>query len=122
MKLYSILLFLFIFGLVSEGINVSGLFDVKVPTTESNFEEANVQELTEGVANTGLNPITGFVIILTFFRVFASAVLAIITIIPILLSWGVPLWLGAMVQSPIWLVEVAGFYQLATGHNMLGME
>jgi hypothetical protein len=122
MKLYSILLFLFIFGLVSSGINESGLFSVDIPATESGFEEANVQELTEGVANTGLNPITGFTIILTFFRVFASAVLAIITIIPILSSWGVPIWLGAMVQAPIWLVEVAGFYQLATGHNMLGME
>lgn len=122
MKLYSILLFLFIFGLVSAGLNESGMFEVSIPTNENDLEESNIQEIGEGVENTGINPLTGFMLIFTFFRIFFSAVMAIVTILPILSAWGVPLWAGMMVQGPIWIVEIAGFYQFVTGHQMQGME
>lgn len=122
MKLYHILLVLFIFGFVCAGINESGIFSHQIPETSIGFNQSDVQEITEGVEGIGTNPFSALASVFLFFRVFASAVLAIITILPILSSWGVPLWAGMMVQGPVWLVEVVGFYQLATGHIMGGME
>ena len=122
MKLYTILLTLFIFGFVTSGINASGMFTHKIPETDIGFNEASVKEVTEGAEAVGTNPVSAIAMIGTFFHILASAVLAIITILPILSSWGIPLWAGMMVQGPVWLVEIVGLYQWATGHNMMGME
>ena len=122
MKLYTILLTLFIFGFVTSGLNESGMFKKQMPETEIGFTDAQVKEITEGAKAAGTNPVSAIALIGSFFRVFASAVLALITILPILISWGVPIWAGMMIQGPVWLVEVAGLYQWATGHNMMGME
>jgi len=122
MKLYTILLTLFIFGFVTSGINTSGMFTQKMPETDIGFSDSSVQEITEGAEAVGTNPVSIIAMIGLFFHVFASAVLAIITILPILSSWGCPLWAGMMIQGPVWLVEVVGLYQFATGHNVLGME
>ena len=122
MKLYTILLTLFIFSFVTSGINESGMFSHKMPETDIGFNDSHVQEITEGVQAAGTNPVSIISIIGLFFRIFASAVLALITILPILSSWAVPVWAGMMVQGPVWLVELAGLQQMATGHNFLGME
>lgn len=122
MKLYTILLTLFIFGFVTSGINESGMFTHKMPETDIGFNDTSVQEITEGAQNVGTNPVSIISLIGTFFRIFAAAVIAMITIVPIFASWGVPIWAGMMIQGPVWLVEVAGLQQIATGHNFLGME
>ena len=122
MKLYTILLTLFIFGFVTAGINESGMFSHQLPETEMNFNDTSVSEVTKGVEAVGTNPLSVVSMVIVFFRVLASAVLALVTILPILMSWGVPIWAGMMVQGPVWFVEFIGFYQAATGHNLLGME
>ena len=122
MRLYVILLVLFVAGFVTAGINESGMFSHKIPATDIGFNESDVQEITEGVQGVGTNPIATLAVIGMFFRVFASAVLALITILPMLMSWGCPLWAAMMVQGPVWLVDVVGLYQFATGINMGGME
>jgi len=122
MKLYAILLTLFIFGFVTAGINESGMFTHKVPETNIGFDESDVQEVTEGTQAVGTNPVSAIAMIALFLRVFASAVLALVTILPILMSWGCPIWAGMMVQGPVWWVEFAGLYQLATGQTWLGAE
>ena len=122
MKLYTIILTLFIFGFVTAGINASGMFKQKVPESEIGFNEEDVQEITEGVQGVGTNPVTTLAAIGLFFRVLASALLAIVTILPILSSWGVPLWAGMMVQGPVWWVEFTGLYEWWTGNSVLGME
>lgn len=122
MKLYTIILTLFIFGFVTAGINASGMFKQPIPTTDVGFNESGVTEVTEGAQSVGTNPVSMIAMILVFFRVMASAALAVVTILPILSSWGVPLWAGMMVQGPVWYVELGGLYQWATGHTMGGME
>lgn len=122
MKLYTILLTLFIFGFVTSGINESGMFDHQLPATDIGFNETGVQEVTKGAEGIGTNPLTMISLGLLFFRVLVSAALAVITILPILASWGCPLWAGMMVQGPVWFVELIGLYQFATGHNVGGME
>ena len=122
MKLYAILLCLFIFGFVTAGINESGMFAQQMPATDIGFNESDVQEITEGTQGIGTNPVSALAMIAMFLRIFASAVLALITILPILMSWGVPVWAAMMIQGPVWLVEVVGLYQFATGIGMGGME
>ena len=122
MKLYAILLTLFIFGFVTAGINESGIFEPKIPETDIGFDDTYVQEITEGVQATGTNPVSLISMLGMFLRVMMSAVIALITILPILASWGCPLWAGMMIQGPVWWVEVVGVYQWATGHNLMGME
>ena len=122
MKLYTILLTLFVFGFVTSGINESGIFSHDMPETQIGFSDTDVQEITGGAQAVGISPVSVISMVMIFFRVLASAVLALITILPILMSWGCPIWAGMMVQGPVWLVEVVGLYQWATGHNLLGME
>jgi hypothetical protein len=122
MKLYAILLCLFIFGFVTAGINESNMFTHKMPETSIGFNESDVQEITEGMQAVGTNPVSAIAMIGLFLRVFASAVLALVTSLPIMMSWGCPIWAAMMVQGPVWFVEVVGLYQFATGHTMMGME
>lgn len=122
MKLYAIILTLFIFGFVTSGINASGMFDHQIPETSVGFNDTGVQEVTEGVSGVGASPLAAIAIVLLFFKILASAALAVITILPILSSWGCPLWAGMMVQGPVWFVEFIGLYQWATGYNLQGME
>ena len=122
MKLYTIILTLFIFGFVTAGINESGMFEQPLPVTDVGFNESGVTEVTAGATAVGTNPVSAIAMILVFFRVLASAALAVVTILPILMSWGTPFWAAMMVQGPVWFVELGGLYQWATGHTMGGME
>ena len=122
MRAYSIMLFLLIFGWVAGGINASGLYDAQAPTSEIGIEEADVIEITEGMSSQDVNPLTMYSIIITMGNVLCSGFLALLTILPFLLSWGCPFWAAMMIQGPIWLVEVVGIYQAYTGYNWEGMS
>jgi len=122
MKFYSVLLTLFIFGFVTAGINTSGMFQHQIPQTNSAISQGTVQDISTGVQSIGIDWFSAFNAIMLFFTVLAEAAIAVATVLPILSSWGVPLWAGMMIQGPLWFVEIVGFYGLATGHMMLGME
>jgi hypothetical protein len=122
MKFYSVLLTLFIFGFVTSGINESGMFHQQLPATNLGLNQAIVQEVGHSAGGVGIDWFSAFTMLFLFIKVFISAAIAVATILPILSSWGVPLWAGMMVQGPLWFVEIVGFYGLATGHMMLGME
>jgi hypothetical protein len=123
MKLYAIMLFLFIFGFVNAGINEAGIFDVKLPNSNPQITEAQAGQFTQGVGE--LNPLNPFFIysmIVSFLKMFGQACLAVVTILPLMYSYGVPIYIGMMIQGPIWLVEAVGIYQLVTGYQMQGMD
>jgi hypothetical protein len=123
MKAYSIMLFLFILGSVSGFVNEVALFDAALPVSASHAVTAGeVTELTQTVADSGLNPLFMFFVIVTFIKVLASGLIAVATILPLLLGYGVPAALAVAIQGPIWIVELFGIYQLITGYNMQGME
>jgi hypothetical protein len=122
MKAYAIMLAVFIFGFVTTGINDSGMFDPVMPTSDTGIDEAEVQEITAGISEQPLNPLTMFSVATTFARVMGGGFLAMLSILPWLVSWGFPVWMGLMIQGPIWLVEVSGIYQMFTGYNFLGMD
>lgn len=120
MMIYKIALAIFIFAAVSTGINDSGLMPVAIPESNINqMDQADVQDLTES-ASGDVNPLftIGFVIIAI--KSIVAGLVAIFSILPLLISWGFPLWIGMIFQAPLWFVEAVGIYQFVTGVNVEG--
>jgi hypothetical protein len=132
MKLWHILLFLFIFGFGTECVNELVILpDITVPSSNINGpDEAEIQDITEEATSTGLNPLFTFFMIQMFLRALLAGALAILSILPwfcgLLGAFGVPLWMsvpiGTIFQGPIWYVTLNSGYQLFTGHQEKGME
>lgn len=131
MKLWSIALFLFVFGFAVSAVNDLAIYDATVPGPEYNGPtEAEVKDVSEAAVNVGLSPLFIFFIIQTFAKAMLSGFLAVLTILPlfcsILTAFGIPLLIsvpiGMVIQGPVWFVELNGIYQLLTGYNETGME
>ncbi len=131
MRLWSILLFLFIFGFGTSAVNDLVIFDATVPG--SNIEgpsEAEIKDITEEATTTGLNPLFTFFMVQMFLRALLSGALAILSILPwfcgLLGAFGVPLLISAPIgmifQGPIWYVTLNSAFQLFSGHQEKGME
>lgn len=131
MKLWSIALFLFIFGAGVTCVNELSGFDAAMPgPAYEPLTEAEVQDLSEQATTTGLNPLYIYFVIQTFGKALFSGFLAILTILPLFcsilaafgISYAVAAVIGMVFQLPIWYVEIVGIYQMITGYNMQGME
>lgn len=131
MRLWAILLFLFIFGFATEAVNTLMIYDATIPG--SNIQgpnEAEIKDITEEAVSTGLNPLFTFFMIQMFMRALFAGALAILSILPwfcgLLGAFGVPLLISAPIgmvfQGPIWYVTLNSAYQLFTGHTEQGME
>lgn len=121
MMLYKIMLTLFIFGLVCGAINESGIYDHPLPTSDPQITQADVEDFA-GQTGDGLNFFFVYTAIATSIRVLGGAILSCITILPLMYSLGVPVWLGMVVQGPIWLITIWGIYEFKTGHQTMGMD
>ena len=123
MMLYKIVLCLVIFGAVAGAINDAGFYTTKLPTTgNTGITEAQVRDLSQSAQNTAVNPFSAFSLLLMLGGVLLNAFLAVITVIPLLMSYGVPAEFAVMIQTPIWLVTAFGVYQMYTGHQATGMD
>ena len=105
--------------LISFGIILLSLLIGSVCATVT---QANVMDLSNTATNAGLNPFFIFFVIQSFMKVLGTGLLTCATILPLMLQFGVPVAIALMFQSPIWIVEAFGIYQLITGYNMGGME
>ena len=121
MMLYKIMLSLFIFGLVAGALNASGIYSVAVPESGVTISEADVVDFASS-SDDGLNFFYIYSGIATAVRVLGGAILACITILPLLSQFGIPAWLGMIIQGPIWLVTVWGLYQFRSGYQTQGMD
>ena len=128
MKLYSIFIFLFTFGVVTSSLNSLGIFDVNLPQNNVNtISQADVMDLSNTATTAGLNPFFIFYIIQSFGKVLFTGILTCATILPLMLQFGsgmpasVMVPIALMFQLPIWVVSAFGVYQLITGYNMEGM-
>lgn len=99
-----IALALLVFGSVSAMISDTGLYDVGYTVPTSPFDEETVTQLTESSQSYETNPIGGVTALPTMIKTVLGGVLAIITIIPLALSMGIPLSIAAIFQGGIWLV------------------
>ena len=121
MMLYRIMLCLFIFGLVAGAINEAGVYNVSLPGSDVSLSAADVEDFASS-SDDGLNFFFVYSGVAAAVRVLGGAILACITILPILYAYGVPVWLGMIVQGPVWLVTIWGLYQFRSGHQTQGMD
>lgn len=110
----AIALFIICFGAVAQILNASGAFGYTLPDSSlSSVDVATLTDLTENAINAESNPVGSFLtalptIGLTIFRVILGA----ITISPMLLDFGVPLWISIPLNVPIWIIYLWDFYLL----------
>jgi hypothetical protein len=116
MMAYKIMLVMLIFSSVNAGINASGMYLTKLPEQSAKISTAQVTDLTTSVSTAPLNPWTTFTMLEMVLGVIGSALLGLITIAPLLLSFGFPLWEALMISSPMTLVIAWGLYEIVTGH------
>jgi len=90
MMLYKIMLSLFIFGLVAGAINAAGIYSVAVPESGVTISEADVVDFASS-SDDGLNFFYIYSGIATAVRVLGGAILACITILPLLSQFGIPI-------------------------------
>ena len=121
MMLYKIMLALFVFGLVAGALNEAGIYTTAIPGSDVSISAADVEDFA-GSGGDGLSIFYIYSGIATAARVLGGAILACITILPLLSQFQVPIWLGMIVQGPIWLVTIWGLYQFRSGHQTQGMD
>lgn len=124
--LYTILLFLFLFGIVTQGINEMAVFSVAMPTTGVQMNNTTITSLQSGALGTDLNPWNSVMIFLSFIRVIGAGVLAMFWVAPIIASvftmvgadstWA---WIIAtMLQAPLTFITLFGLYEWWTGRSV----
>lgn len=121
--LYTILLFLFIFGTVTQGINEMGLFSVAMPTTGAQLNSSTITDLQGGAVGTDLNPWNTIMILVSFLKVIGAGVLAMFIILPTIytlftMGGADPTWamiIAGMLQAPLTFVTLFGLYEWWTG-------
>lgn len=118
MMLYKIMLCLTVFGAVAGMMNTLNFYGLQSPTTGNpGVTEEQATEVTGAVSNSPLNMFTGYFVLMLLLNVLGSAALALVTVIPFLVAWGVPVELATAIQVPIWLVLAWGVYEMWTGHT-----
>lgn len=121
MMIYKVMLVLFLFGAVVGGLNSSEIFSYKMPETGgATITETQVSEVANSTQNQGLGGLTLISTTFLFLGVIYQGIQAVAFVSPILLSYGIPGYFTGIIQVGIWLVEIFGLYQLATGN--IGVE
>jgi len=118
LMLYKVILFLFVFGAVCTGLNTSGIFTTALPVqSTASISQTQITDLT----NTTQGPVAALGVV-SFMAVFVGSILggllAVLSIIPMMTAWGIPLWIALIFQTPLWIVEIAGIYKVVTGIDM----
>lgn len=115
---YRIAMFLFIFGfvasaLVSTGIIDDGVLPINTPSSDQDYYE----EMGENLQNqNSIDPFTVVNTLMMCASALLNAILAVFTILPILLTIGIPTPFAMMIQAPIWLIYMKDVYTIYTGN------
>lgn len=102
-----IALFLIVVGAVSGMFGISGVIPLEVTTDEIfTMDESTVRDITAGGVDGEFNAIGGLSSIGSMIGIFLNALLNAVWFVPLLTSYGIPLFLAMMIQAPIWFVYV----------------
>ena len=123
---YDILLVLFIFGAVGQCFNEFAVFGVPIPDSGVTISESQVTEYQSSTSPTTIDDFTWTNIILSGLKILGSAMLAVFTIIPLVISlcqavgvdFTTAATLALIIQVPIWFVTIAGWYEWSTGRSL----
>lgn len=125
--LYTILLFLFILGATTQGVNELGVFDTTLPPVNgTQLSAGTVTNLQHGSEGTDLNPLNAVMIFLSFIKVIGAGVLAMFWIAPLIsgyftMAGADPVWAGiiaTMLQAPLTFITLFGLYEWWTGRSV----
>ena len=116
--LYFILFCLFTFGAVTTMLNSSGIMPIALPTqSQAEVSGTQITDLTNTTKG-NVNPLFELSFLAVLVGSVLSGLLAMLTIIPLLLSFGIPLYIAAAIQTPIWLIELSGVIYLLSGRDL----
>lgn len=123
---YDIILVLFIFGAVGQCFNEFNVFGVSIPDSGVTISESQVTEYQSSTNPTTVDDFTWTNIILIGLKVLGSAVLAVFTIIPLVISlcqacgvdFATSATLAVLIQVPVWFVTIMGWYEWSTGRSL----
>lgn len=124
--LYDIVLILMIFGAVGQCFNEFHVFGVVIPDAGTTVTEDMAREYQGASTPQSADDFTWTNVIISGLKIIGSAVLAVFTVIPLIISLcqavGVDLvtaaTLALVVQVPIWFVTIAGWYEWSTGRSL----
>ena len=124
MKAYNIALALFVLNAVVGGINGMGIFDTHVAEIPKVMNESEISEVVSDVGSLHSYDLLVFApkVLLEMFSLFFTAIAGAITIIPMLMDYGVSPSIIAMIQGPIWIVYGWGAIQFLTGRSGKNIE
>jgi hypothetical protein len=109
---------LLLFGAVVAMITASGAYDVTISGMTSPFDEETVTQLTESAASMESNPLGGITLLPVLLKTVFGGLIAIISIIPALSSLGIPIWISAVFQGPIWIIYIVDLVALIKGFQV----
>jgi hypothetical protein len=121
---YDIILTIIIFCAVSGALNSVGWYHVQLPTTGGSvgMTEAQVTDLTRTSGNTPVNAWTSITQMAGAFRLIGTCLLGLLTIIPFLTAFGVPLVWATAIQIPIWFIVGFTVWEMWSGHPVKVQE
>jgi len=125
MMLYKAILVSLMIGAVFSGINECGLYPATLPDSGASMGDAEVQEFGEGAGGSALSALTVVGVIAAALKVFLSAAVSVVTVVPVFCAYGWPLswaWMIAMIESPLYFIKLWGLYRLWTAHQTMGMD
>ena len=121
---YEMLLFLFVLGAATQGMNELGMLESTVPQTGvQSLDESQVTEIQSGAESTGTSNYSSVEILLAFMKIIGMGILAMFTIYPTIVLWGTALgcpWIiantiGTIVQAPVTLFTFFALWCMWTG-------
>ena len=107
-----------IFSSVSGALNGAGWYYTTIPTSGGNvgMNQAQVTDLTKSSGEVTVNAWTQITQGMMAFRLIGSCLLGLLTIIPFLMAFGIPLGFALMIQTPIWFIVGWTIWEIWTGH------
>lgn len=118
MIIYKIVLALFIFGAVVGGMNASEIFSYKLPTASgATISEAQIKEIANSTRPGSVSAFTMVDVMVKIIPILLQGILAVVTIIPLMGTYGIPFYFTGMLQVGIWFALAFGIYELWTGNT-----
>lgn len=105
--IYPLLIFIFVFGSVSAYITESKLYNYNLPSSGAETNVSDIQEANEAILQSSKASDTGFSNLewyLILGKSLVGGALAVVTLGPLMESYGIPAGMAGMVVSPLGIV------------------
>lgn len=118
-----IFLFLFILGVVMQGVTTFNIWAPKYPNAQFTMDQSTIVSTQEAVSDSPMGIFVIYVWVMTFIKIIGSGILAVISVGLLLYGLGWPIGLiGAaliqIIQLPANLVIFMWLFELITGRSV----